>query len=98
MEKDAEVPSEIRGVKRAACFALFSGAAFATCANKCREAQAKFEHATEVIGRSSSLLYSIALCNYKQNKPGEALKYLAQVIEKVCLATSSNTYMCKSSY
>jgi Tfp pilus assembly protein PilF len=55
---------------------------------KCREAQAKFEHAIEVIGTSSALLYSIALCHYKQNKHGEALKYLAQVIEKVRPAPS----------
>lgn len=49
----------------------------------CREAQAKFEHAIELLGASAPLLYSIALCNYKLNKPGEALKYLARVVEMV---------------
>ena len=48
-----------------------------------REAQAKFEHAIELLGTSAPLLYSVALCNYKLNKPGEALKFLARVVEMV---------------
>jgi menaquinone-dependent protoporphyrinogen IX oxidase len=40
----------------------------------------------EVLGKKPSILYSIALCYYKQHQPGQALKYLAQLIEKVRLA------------
>ena len=33
------------------------------------------------MGRRPSILHSIALCYYKEKQPGEALKYLAQIIE-----------------
>lgn len=49
----------------------------------CREARAKFQSAMEVLGPTPALLYSEALCCYKMSAPAEALRLVAQVIEKV---------------
>jgi hypothetical protein len=44
-----------------------------------------FEAAAKVCGPDPHLLYSIALCHYKENNASAAMKIIADVIEKVRL-------------
>lgn len=46
------------------------------------EAQAKFDEALKSLGYQPDLAYNIALCFYKTKQYGDALKYLAEIIER----------------
>jgi hypothetical protein len=58
----------------------------------CSEAKQKFQAAMEMLGHTPALMYNEALCSYKMKSPADALKTIAQIIEKVCPTAEGNMY------